>query len=281
MLLASAVAFALSAAPTPLPEALEYLRGRNEDAGVSGFSFTQYSAGQRPFVSVDEAHLRATASGESDVVGSLAMGSRVTVLEKSTGAQRLKDRVDAWYRVEAQVDGGTQAGYVFGNVLTPFAFERDFNRDGVGDVATVAMSADFQIRTRFKLGSKTGDATQSWVDTRPSGEGYLSRAGGGVAASVVAEKTAGLTLVKLESRPEACSDYSDTYVSNLGTPMTALSLTGLVDPPNNAQFELRFLPKQKAAVASWQITEEEEKPPRRRVDRYLLEGGEFVLQKVK
>ena len=147
--------------------------------------------------------------------------------------------------------------------LTPFAFTVDGTR------VTVAFRADFKIVVRAK-GTLVLD---------PAGLGYVFNKGGNVAA-VVADGVAPVRLLKVSSRPEACSNYWDTYVSLVdGVPREALTLAGVADPPVSQSFSARFDPRAGTAVVTTEITQDEEGGHEKRSRaRYRWNGSVFVKE---
>src|SRR5215217_4029967 len=152
---------------------------------LESYSFTEWEPSGKTealYVGVDEANLRQTASAEGAVVATLPLGAAVRVLEK--GKERLKvgEYVNHWYSVEYvdakgtadAADDAVHKGWLFGNTLTPFRFEEDFDGDGEKEVATVVMSGDFKIRVRVLEPNVKPPRRVSSVDVSPSGEGYLS-----------------------------------------------------------------------------------------------------------
>jgi hypothetical protein len=273
------------------PTQLSYSAPEAPDAPVADYEITEWKAGDVLYVANDEANLRAAASAEAVVAATLPLGARVQVAEVATERVRVQDRVDRWYRVEATLaDGRTAAGFLFGNVLTPYRFAADFDGDGEEEIATVGFTADFQIRVRFLEPAVKGKQRVAWVDARPTGGAYVSRRGGNVSASLVPATVAGIALVKLESRIEACGDYGDYYVSYTaaaprktrgapGKAQLALSLFGLSDPPSSSSFKVKFLPKQRQAVVDRKTSSEDEEGKEvveKSVQRYALQAGVFV-----
>lgn len=273
----------LSTAPAPAPApaaVLTYARPDTPDAGIESYEFTAYGVGGTAFVVTDEANLREGPSADAGVRATLPIGAEVRVRAVGRVRERVQDRVDHWYEVErlGGPDGGSVAGFVFGNVLTPFAFAADFDGDARPDLATVGFSADFKIRTRLRL-SRTGRVTA--VDVRPAGEGFTSRSGGSVTASLVPARVAGVPLVKLESRIEQCGDFADHYVSGADGAKLALSLQGMSDPPVEATFEVRFEAKRREALVTRtnRNDEVEDGAPQTVRERLRLDRGVYVPAK--
>lgn len=244
---------------------------------LESYSFTEWEPSGKTealYVGVDEANLRQTASAEGAVVATLPLGAAVRVLEK--GKERLKvgEYVNHWYSVEYvdakgtadAADDAVHKGWLFGNTLTPFRFEEDFDGDGEKEVATVVMSGDFKIRVRVLEPNVKPPRRVSSVDVSPSGEGYLSVSGGRAEVKLVPAKKAGLVLLQVDSMPEACADFSTTYVSYtgqgkkgvLGKAKVALGLVGLSDSPTFSKFKVSFQAGKKQATVVRTNEEEDE-----------------------
>lgn len=269
-----ALLLSLVLSQTPEPS-LHYTAPSSEEAGavapVEGYDFTLWEpTGKQAslFVGVDEANLRESPAADAAVVTTLPLGAAVQVLKR--GEQRLKvgEYVNHWYRVTYVDPKGTPStGWLFGNTLTPFRFEGDFDGDGEQEVATVVMSADFKIRVRVLEPNVKPPRRVSSVDVTPAGQAYLSVKGGPATAKLVPAKTAGLPLVQVDSAPEACGDFSTAYVSYtvpgnkkgvLGKAKVALELGGLSDPPVHSSFKVSFQPKQKGLTVARTNSEEDE-----------------------
>jgi hypothetical protein len=145
--------------------------------------------------------------------------------------------------------------------LTPFAFTIG------GARVTVAFRSDFKVVVRGK-GTLALD---------PAGRGYVFNKGGNVSA-VVVEGVAPVPLLKVSSRPEACSNYWDTYVSIVdGVPREALTLDGVADPPVSQRSTAKFDPRAGTAVVTTIISEDEDgKHDRTTRARYRWDGSTFV-----
>src|SRR5690242_10744269 len=92
-----------------------------------------------------------------------------------------------------------------------------------GRAVTVALEADDQIHVRVAGGGE--------LVLEPAGRAYVGRDAWKVEAALVTRNVP-VPLVKVSSRPEACSDYWDIYVSVVdGTPRKALALYSVADPP--------------------------------------------------
>lgn len=109
-----------------------------------------------------------------------------------------------------------------------------------------------------------------------AGQGFMSRKGGNVIAELAPGK-APVTLVHLSSRPEACSDFWDVYVSVVGgVPREALSLFGLADPPSMSSSTAKF--SGDGAVVTTR-TAEDETHTRTKRTRYRWNGSVYVESK--
>ncbi|MGZ3429543.1 MAG: hypothetical protein ACXVCV_22990, partial [Polyangia bacterium] len=142
---------------------------------------------------------------------------------------------------------------------SPLAFEIDGQRVTIGfDVH------DFKIHVRAAGGELVLEA---------AGQGFMSRKGGNVTAEL-AEKVAPVPLVKVGSRPEACSDFWEVYVSVVGgVPREALALYGLADPPAMSSSTVKFAGD--TAVVTTR-TAEDETHTRTKRTRYRWNGSVFV-----
>lgn len=265
---------------------LSYSAPEKPDAPVADYEISEWKTGDVLYVVTDEVNLRAAASAEASVAATLPLGAQVKVTSVATERIRVQDRVDHWYQVSATLaDGKAATGFVFGNVLTPYRFAADFDGDGGEEIATVGFTADFLIRVRFLEPAASGKSRVAWVDARPTGGAYVSRRGGNVSASLVPASKAGVALVKLESRIEACGDYGDYYVSYVpGKAQLALSLFGLSDPPSSSSFEVKFRPKERRAVVHHKASTEDDEGKEvveKSVEQYALESGVFVERTAK
>jgi hypothetical protein len=131
--------------------------------------------------------------------------------------------------------------------------EADLDGDGKPEVATLSFSAGFQLRLMV---IKNGTAVE--LELEPAGQGFLSQKGGWGALAFVGN--AGIPLLRIDSRPEACSDFTVTYVSDVGGKLQpALVLNGLADPPNHSIPSVKFDAKTKTAVVTQTNSEEDDK----------------------
>ncbi|QSQ23427.1 SH3 domain-containing protein [Pyxidicoccus parkwayensis] len=239
---------------------------------LDSYDFTQFEPSGKTehlYVGVDEANLRQTAAADGAVVTTLPLGAAVRVLERAPERLKVGEYVNHWYHVEYVDPQGNKVltGWLFGNTLTPFRFEGDFDNDGEQEVATVVMSNDFKIRVRVLEPNVKPPRRVSSVDIVPAGQAYMSVDGGAAKVTLVPAKTAGLALVQVDSAPEACSDYSTTYVSYtvpgnkkgvLGKAKLALEVSGLSDPPNISSYKVTFQPKQQGLTVVRTNSEEDE-----------------------
>jgi hypothetical protein len=143
--------------------------------------------------------------------------------------------------------------------LTPFAFV-------VGtDSVTVGFSYDFKIHVRGGGGDE--------LVLEPAGQGYMSVKGGNVSAELV-EGAAPVPLIHVSSRPEACSDYWEIYVSLVdGVPRQALALYSIADPPTMSTSTVKFAGD--TAVVTTRTAEDEKSAHTTRT-RYRFDGRVFV-----
>src|SRR4051794_31179463 len=143
--------------------------------------------------------------------------------------------------------------------LTPLSFDVD------GQRVTVGFERDYKIHVRADKGELVLDA---------AGQGFMSRTrGNGTAQPPRARRAPGPPL-ELGSRPEACSDYWDVYVSVVGgVPRQALALYGLADPPAMSSSTAK-LAGDTAVVTT--RTAEDEKHTRVKRTRYRWNGSAYV-----
>jgi hypothetical protein len=137
-----------------------------------------------------------------------------------------------------------------------------------GRAVTVGFERDFQIHVRAAGG---GD-----LALEPSGQGYMSRTGGNVSADLV-DKGLPVPLLRVASRPEACSDYWEVYVSVVdGVPRKALELYGLADPPSMSTPSVKFSGSDGAVVTTRTAEDEDGKKVRVERKRYRFDGRVYV-----
>ena len=135
-----------------------------------------------------------------------------------------------------------------------------------GRAVTVAFGADFKIHVRVRDGGE--------LAVEPAGQGFLSRKGGN--ASVALFSRGPVPLVRIDSRPEACSDYWEIYVSVVdGVPREALSMNGIADPPAMSTPSVKFAGD--GAVVTTRTSEDEDgKKVRVERKRYRFDGRVYA-----
>jgi hypothetical protein len=272
-----------------VPVVLEYSApDEAEKRTVESYHFTAFEPSAKPlYVGADEANLRASPQADASVVTTLPLGAAVRVLAKGPAPVKQGDYVNVWYQVESTEDGTPRTGWLFGGILTPFRFEEDFDGDGEKEVATVVMSSDFKIRVRVREPDVQPPRRVSSVDVETSGGAYFSRVGGPAEVKLVPAKKAGLPLLQVDSRPEACADFSTAYVSYvepkkkkgvLGKTRIALELSGLSDPPQQNLYTVSFQDKgKKVTVLREDIFDEDEGTvTKKRREVYAYREGTYV-----
>lgn len=137
----------------------------------------------------------------------------------------------------------------------------------VGDrTVTVGFGEDWKIHVRVTGGGE--------LVLEPAGQAYVGHDVLNVTAELAA-KVAPVPLVKVSSRPEACADYWDVYVSIVdGVPREALGLYGLADPPSMATPSVKF-GRDGTAVVTLKV-DEDEKHVRTTRKRYRFDGKVYV-----
>lgn len=243
--LVPAVARADVTAPSPpaaraaaAPTTLEYTGPAEGAPPPRQWVYTEYPPGARLFVAADGRPVRVARPAEPAEVGG---------------------RHDRWYVVD---DAGRRARR-FGGELTPLRFVVD------GRVVTVFLGADYRVHVHAPPAPD--------LVLRPAGEAYLGVRGGKVSAAVVAGAAPGVELLRVASRPEACANYWEDYVSVAGgAPHVALALDGVADPPAFATPTVEFDVRAGRAVVTTRIAEEENGPTRATRRRYRWNGTTFV-----
>ncbi|WP_224247160.1 SH3 domain-containing protein [Hyalangium gracile] len=254
----------------------------------ASYDISTWEPGHQLFIAVDQASLREEPDEETRVVASLALGSPVTVKQRSGERVRVLDRVDHWYLVEAKdAEGRTVSGHLFGNLLTPLRFEKDLDGDGEKELATVAMTADFKIRVRVMEPRLPPNQRVAYLDLRPAGAGP----GGSVKATFVDPRKAGVALLMVESIPEADSTSFKALLSYvvpgrnheaLGTVMESLSLTERVDPPLVVRHAVSFQRKKRRLISVETRKGESESGKTVKVRRmYQWKDGVYVEERKK
>lgn len=182
-------------------------------------------------------------------------GARAVHIAEVLAPAIVDGRHDRWYRA----DGGEK---YFGAALTPLAFTVD------GIPVTVAFGADFQIHVR---------AAGHDLVLEPAGQAYLSRRGGDVSARLVTGAVGGVPLILVSSRPEACSDFWDVYVSVVGgVPKKALELGGVADPPVSETRSVKFDARARTATVKVVTQEDELAKPKVKIERWRWQTDAFV-----
>ena len=274
IVLAGALAGACAADPTPLL----YARPDNADAPVDQYQLTTWTPGTELFVAPLRVNVRATAGTGGASAGKAGLGDRVVVEAMEPAAKKEDGLVNHWYRVKVKDGAGAgQAGWVFGAFLTPFAIRADFDGDHQEEVATVSFDRDMKILVRVKHGPE--DVAE--LRFTPSGEGYLSRKGGQVVASLLPADKAGIPLIQLGSHIDACGDYWDAYASYTdGKAREALMLRGASDPPVFQTTTATFT--KGAAQVEEDVTEQDEKGKEKKTvtrKSLVLDHGVFKPKK--
>jgi hypothetical protein len=110
------------------------------------------------------------------------------------------------------------------------------------------------------------------------GRGYVAEDVVKVSSKLVAD--AGIPLLQIDAQPEACSDYSTTWLSFVGGKLrVALALSGLADPPVHASYQVRFDARARTAtVVQTNSNDDDPKLTRKRTQRYRLVDGEFKVR---
>jgi hypothetical protein len=281
-----ALAFAEGAKPPELRySGPEDLKG----AEVAAFEFLQWEPGQEAFVASHNTNLRDRASTQGAVLAALPMAARVKILDAEGGPANVAGKIDRWYQVEVAEPGPAQGkrGFLFGMVLTPYAFKLDLDQDGEAEIITAAFTQDFLVRLRIRE-PKVDQPEHVALDVRPAGGAYISRQGGLARVRVLPPATAGVGLIEVFVHVEACADYATHWVSYqvpgrkpgvLGEAKLALTQGGLSDPPVHASYEVSFDPKLPGATVQRKVTEEDAQgkvTEERKTLRFKLQDGVFV-----
>lgn len=261
------------AAPPPV---FSYSRPEGADADdLSTYTFAKWPAKTTLYAATGTDVLDAPGGTR---VGVLGFGEQVRI-EESGAVAVVADRVDQWYRVT-----GEHTGWVFGGDLTPSRWEVDMDLDGEKELVTVAWMADFSVRVRvLEPNLRAGGMMQ--IDLEPAGGGYISQVGATATADLVPASKSGIPLVHVRVGVEACADYREDWVSyqapaavKIGSARLALSLGGLIDPPNDSQFEVTFSGKRKTAYVTRTTVQEEGQDPTVESTRYVLRDGVFLQE---
>jgi hypothetical protein len=230
--------------------------------------------GARRCVAPKTASLRPRAAEEGGGT-TLAAGDEVVVREAGEPVV-LDGRVERWLRVEA----GAASGWLRASEVTPACARHDLDGDGRPDRVTVRIGPPPDHAIVVLVAMATGRVSETSFPA--AGQGYLSvRGGRAEIGALVPARTAGVALVRIDSRPEACADHSQTFISAVnGTARVALTLHGLSDPPAHARAEAKFDPKQRTAVVTTIATDDDDPRAKKRTRvRYRLSPtGVFVKQ---
>jgi hypothetical protein len=131
---------------------------------------------------------------------------------------------------------------------------------------TVGFGDDWKIHVRVAGGGE--------LVLEPAGQAYVGHDAWKVSAEIV-DGAAPVPLVKVTSRPEACADYWDIYVSFVdGVPRNALELDSVADPPV-MQTTTAKLARDGSAVVTTR-TSEDDKNVRIKRTRYRFDGRVYV-----
>lgn len=269
------IAFFLGLALAAPPQTLTYTRPDNAAADdLAAHQFTRWEVKARLYTALPDVGV-FDGSGLKRI-SVLAMGEQVRIEEVGAVAN-VNDRVDAWYRVEA--------GWVFGGDLTPFRWEADMDGDGEKEVVTLAWLDNFTVRMRVLEPNLRAGAVMQ-IDVEPAGNAYVAQQGAILTAELISAKEAGIALVHVHLGVEACADYRDDWIGyqspgpvKIGFARVALSLAGLIDPPNESTFEVVFSGKRQTAFVTRSTVEVEGQDPVEMTDRYVLRNGVFLLER--
>ncbi|HYO72202.1 MAG TPA: SH3 domain-containing protein, partial [Archangium sp.] len=209
-------------------------------ADPSTYTFTTYAPGDKPFLAVDEANLRGSASIDAPVVRTLRLGSQVEVLEAVSEAILVKDRVDRWYRVRTP-GAEPQEGFVLGNVLTPLAATSDLDGDGKEESLAVSFTSDFVVRVRVlepELAARRKRAVAALDFLLPEAE--AGKRGGRARLVRVSEQEQGVALSArafgLELCAADCVVHAVTYAAAKGA-------LGVLSVPPELRAGVRLYPR--------------------------------------
>ncbi len=265
------------------PVTLSYAGGPDSPPGE--LMLSRFEPGQVLRVASDGARLRAAPSPSGAPIAALILGARVKIVGSSSAAVRLDQRVDHWYEVEL-AEGGAR-GHLFGAVLSPAVWDLDLDDDGETEVVSAVWTWDFKIKVRvLEPALPAGERELSFV-VPATGQAYAC-CGGNATIEPIARKTAGLSLLSVGTRIEACGDYGTSWLSYrskrrgaAGRLAVAIRTSSLGDPPSYAESKLSFRPKTREAIVvveSWVDDGEGRSEASRSTSRYRLKGGVFVEQ---
>lgn len=239
LVLAAASPEGTLSAPPLKDDVLVYEGPAEAATDPSAYAFTTYAPGDKPFLSVDEANLRGSASIDAPVVRTLRLGSQVEVLELVSEATFVKDRVDRWYRVRT-AEAEPKEGFVLGNVLTPLAATGDLDGDGKEESVAVSFTSDFVIRVRVlepELAARGKRAVAALDFLMPEEQG---KRGGRARLVKVSSAEMGVTVSPRAFGLSLCGDscvvHAVTYDAKKG-------VLGSLSVPPEVRGDLRLLPR--------------------------------------
>lgn len=267
---------AILAAHAAPPPGYAYTRPDGADpAALDAYGFPRWPERAKLYAA-DQADVYDAPGGKRTAV--LAFGEAVRV-EEAGAVAMVDDRVDQWYRVS-----GDHSGWVFGGMLTPYAWQADMDGDGEQELVTAAWNADFTLRVRIFEPNLRAGATMH-LDVDAAGGAYISQQGSIATVELIPASKAGIALVHIHMGVEACADFRDDWISysssepvKIGRERVALSQSGLIDPPNDSSFTVEFSGKRKTAYVTRSTAEAEGQPPSVISERYVLRDGVFLLE---
>ncbi len=228
-----------SLSPPPPRDVLVYQGPTEAAADPSAYAFTTYAPGDKPFLSVDEANLRGSASIDAPVVRTLRLGSQVEVLEVASETTLVKDRVDRWYLVRT-TEAEPKEGFVLGNVLTPLAVTGDLDGDGKPESLAVSFTSDFVVRVRVLepgLAARRKRAVAALDFLMPEEAG---KRGGRARLVKVSAAEAGVTVSPRAFGLELCGDFCVVHAVTYEAKKDVL---GSLSVPPEVRGDLRLLPR--------------------------------------
>ncbi|MEZ4318759.1 MAG: SH3 domain-containing protein [Myxococcota bacterium] len=231
--------------PAPEPEKEPELDGFAYVPGpggkAAGARFSRFAAGEAVYIGVDDANVR-DPSGADDVVATLPLGAKVTVVEALGEPVELIDRRNVWYRVRLE-DG--REGRIFGAILTPLGgrawlSERDegdrgwgltFSPEGMPRLrvdeepgSSEALTLDLAVTERFQ-GGRLEASTEGFGDFETHLQVSMCRLDGGEApecSSAVVRLGDDLTSLEQISPPDPWRFAPDPSASRSCSGGTAL-----------------------------------------------------------
>ncbi len=82
--------------------------------------------GSTVFIFGDRVNIRSRPSTGGKKAGLLTIGKKIRIIKKTAQPLKVKGLEDFWYKIKA----GALEGYIWGGLLTPYAFEADIDNDG-------------------------------------------------------------------------------------------------------------------------------------------------------